>query len=44
MDRKPYPGEKSCGEIILNKPFRRSIFLEDLIGTFALVIILMMFR
>jgi hypothetical protein len=43
MDRKPYPAEKARGgEIILNTPLRRAIFLSGLIGAFVLVIILMM--
>jgi hypothetical protein len=48
---RPHHGSKSnirlkraCGEIVLDTPLRRSIFLEDLIGTFALDIILMLFR
>jgi len=42
MDRKPYPAEKARGgEIILNTPLRRAIFLNGLIGAFVLVIILM---
>ena len=42
MDRKPYPAEKARGgEIILNTPLRRAIFLAGLIGAFALVIMMM---
>lgn len=45
MDQKPYPAEKARGgEIILNTPLRRVIFLSGLIGAFILVIALMMIR
>jgi hypothetical protein len=45
MDQKPYPAEKACGgEIILNTPLRRVIFLSGLIGDVAPVIIIAMFR
>lgn len=45
MDQKPYPAEKARGgEIILNTPLRRAIFLSGLIGAFILVIVLMMIR
>ena len=45
MDQKSYPAVKvRGGEIILNTPLRRTIFLSGLIGAFALVIILMMLR
>ena len=45
MDQKPYPAEKARGgEIILNTPLRRAIFLSGLIGALALVIILMLIR
>jgi hypothetical protein len=45
MDQKPYPAEKARGgEIVLNTPWRRAIFLSGLIGAVVLVIILMMFR
>ena len=45
MDQKPYPAEKARGgEIILNTPFRRAIFLSGLIGTVVLVIVLMLIR
>jgi hypothetical protein len=45
MDQKPYPAEKARGgEIILNTPFRRTIFLSGLIGAIGLVIILMLVR
>ncbi len=41
MDQKPYPAEKARGgEIILNSPFRRAIFLAGLIGAFILVLVL----
>jgi hypothetical protein len=39
--RKPYPAEKARGgEIILNTPGRRALFLAGLLGAVALVIIL----
>jgi hypothetical protein len=42
LDQKPYPAEKARGgEIILNTPLRRAIFLAGLIGAFALVIMMM---
>ena len=42
MDQKPYPAEKARGgEIVLNTPLRRAIFLSGLIGAFVLVLILM---
>jgi hypothetical protein len=45
MDQKPYPAEKARGgEIILNSPLRRAIFLAGLIGTIVLVLVLMMVR
>lgn len=45
MDQKPYPAEKARGgEIILNTPLRRVIFLSGLIGAVVLVVILMMVR
>ena len=45
MDQKPYPAEKARGgEIILNTPLRRAVFLSGLIGAIALVIILMLVR
>jgi hypothetical protein len=35
--RKPYPAEKARGgEIVLNTPLRRAIFLSGLIGAVAL--------
>lgn len=41
MDQKPYPAEKARGgEIILNSPRRRAIFLAGLIGAFILVVVL----
>ena len=41
MDQKPYPAEKARGgEIILNSPLRRAIFLAGLIGAFTLVLVL----
>ena len=43
MDQKPYPAEKaSGGEIVLNTPLHRAIFLAGLIGPFALVLIRML--
>jgi hypothetical protein len=45
MDQKPYPAEKARGgEIILNTPLRRAIFLSGLIGAFVLAIILVVVR
>ena len=45
MDQKPYPAEKARGgEIILNTPLRRAIFLSGLAGAFALAIVMMMLR
>ncbi len=45
MEQKPYPAEKvRGGEIILNTPLRRLVFVAGLIGAFALLIILMMVR
>jgi hypothetical protein len=45
MDQKPYPAEKARGgEIVLNTPLRRAIFLSGLIGAVVLVIVLMMVR
>jgi hypothetical protein len=45
MDQKPYPAEKARGgEIILNTPLRRAVFLGGLIGVFVLVMITMMVR
>jgi hypothetical protein len=45
VDQKPYPAEKARGgEIILNTPLRRAVFLSGLIGAVALVIIIAMFR
>jgi hypothetical protein len=39
MDQKPYPAEKARGgEIILNTPLRRAVFLAGLIGAFVLVL------
>ena len=41
MDQKPYPAEKARGgEIILNTPRRRAIFLAGLAGAFILVLVL----
>jgi hypothetical protein len=37
MDQKPYPaGKAGGGEIILNIPLRRAIFLSGMIGAFGL--------
>ena len=45
MDQKPYPAEKARGgEIILNTPLRRAVFLGGLIGVFVLVMIMMRVR
>jgi hypothetical protein len=41
MDQKSYPAEKARGgEIILNSPLRRAIFLAGLTGAFILVVVL----
>lgn len=35
MDQKSYPAEKARGgEIILNSPLRRAVFLAGLVGAF----------
>ena len=45
MDQKPYPAEKARGgEIILNTPLRRAIFVAGLIGALALVIVMAIVR
>jgi hypothetical protein len=45
MDQKPYPAEKARGgEIILNTPARRAIFLAGLIGAVVLALVLMIVR
>jgi hypothetical protein len=45
MDQKPYPAEKARGgEIALNTPLRRAIFVSGLIGAVVLVIVLMLLR
>jgi hypothetical protein len=45
MDQKPYPAEKARGgEIILNTPFRRAVFLSGPIGAIVLASILMLVR
>ena len=45
MDQKPYPADKARGgEIILNTPLRRTIFLAGLIGVIVLAVVLMMVR
>ena len=45
MDQKPYPAEKARGgEIILNTPARRAIFLTGLIGAVVLAVVLMIVR
>jgi hypothetical protein len=42
MDQKPYPAEKARGgEIILNTPARRAIFLAGLVGAVVLALVLM---
>jgi len=44
-EQKPYPAEKARGgEIVLNTPFRRAVFLAGLIGAVVLVLVLMMAR
>jgi hypothetical protein len=41
----PYPAKKARGgEIILNSPARRAIFVAGLIGAFALVLVLAFIR
>jgi len=41
MDQKPYPAEKARGgEIILDTPPRRVVFLSGLIGAFVVVIMM----
>ena len=45
MDQKPYPAEKARGgEIILNTPLRRAVFLAGLIGAVVFAAILMLIR
>ena len=45
MEQKPYPAEKARGgEIILNTPGRRVIFLTGLIGAGVLAVVLMIVR
>lgn len=45
MDQKPYPAEKARGgEIILNTPLRRAIFVAGLIGAIVLAVVLMVVR
>jgi hypothetical protein len=45
MDQKPYSAEKARGgEIILNTPARRAIFLARLIGAVVLAVVLMIVR
>ena len=45
MVQKPYPAEKARGgEIILNTPARRAVFLAGLIGAVVLLIVLMIVR
>jgi hypothetical protein len=45
MEQKPYPAEKARGgEIILNTPARRAIFLTGLIGAIVLAVVLMIVR
>ena len=42
--KEPYPAEKARGgEIILNTPIRRMIFIAGLVGAVLLVIILSIF-
>ena len=43
--KQPYPAEKARGgEIILNTPMRRWIFIAGLVGAVVLVLILSFFR
>lgn len=43
--QKPYPAVKARGgEIVLNTPLRRAIFLAGLIGAVALVVVTMLVR
>ena len=45
MDQKPYPAEKARGgEIILNTPARRAVFVAGLIGAIVLAFILVIAR
>lgn len=45
MEQKPYPVEKARGgEIVLNTPLRRAIFLTGLIGAVVLIVIMMLVR
>jgi hypothetical protein len=45
MEQKPFPAEKARGgEIILNTPARRAIFLSGLIGAVVLAVVLMFVR
>jgi hypothetical protein len=45
MDQKPYPAEKARGgEIVLNTPLRRAVFLSGLIGAIVLAVILILVR
>jgi len=45
MIQKPYPAEKvRSGEIILNTPARRAIFIAGLIGVFVLALVLAIVR
>jgi hypothetical protein len=45
MDQESYPAEKARGgEIILNSPLRRAIFLAGLTGAFVLGLALATFR
>ncbi len=43
--RQPYPAEKARGgEIILNTPLKRWIFIAGLVGAVVLVLALSLFR
>ena len=45
MEQKPYPAEKARGgEIILNTPARRAVFVAGLIGAVVLAFILVIGR
>jgi hypothetical protein len=45
MKQGPYPAEKARGgEIILNTPLRRAVFLGGLIGVFVVALVMMLLR
>ena len=44
-EQAPYPAEKARGgEIILNTPLKRAIFISGLVGAVVLVLILALLR